>query len=648
MLVAAAGVPVSFQRTLMPRSTMDQAFEVGVSAAAHYGLTIAIQDVIEAIGLVLSGASTIDEADDDRWRNVVGVLNLGVLAGGLALQRTNQQVEGEPLPRAVRRSAGYWLSMSATAAGLVGLTQRGLARIDRRYTNTRLRAFPAAVPAAVVVAAAAEFRRRQRAARFPDSGVYGEDQSVSGAKALAYGSGISSLLLGIAATEKLFASTLESLVGRVAPGHTRIYRPLAHAIALTTLGFGVKTAIDNVYRRVERDNRRIEPAYDAAPKSPMVSGSTESLCAYDTLDLEGRRFVGNAITRELLAVVDDHADVTKFADPIRAYVGLNSAPTAEERVDLALRELRRTGAFDRRVLMAVSPTGTGYVNYVACESLEFLTGGNCAIVALQYSERPSPLSLDRVWQGREHFRLLIDAIATEIASRPRARRPRLVVFGESLGAHTSQDAFLHQGTQGLLDVGIDHALWIGTPFASEWKQEVLGPDRPDTDPALIGVFDRFEQYSSLSPADRRALRYVMITHDNDAVAKFGLDLLVQAPEWLGPPASRPDTVPHSEVYRTPTTFVQTFVDMKNAATVVAGEFEAKGHDYRADLLPFFNALLAFDVDDARIARITEALRDDELARKQRLDDAKAAVAAAAAAAKAKAAPGHDANPTERN
>jgi len=626
MLVAASGIPVSFQRTLMPRSTMDQAVEVGVTAAAHYGLTIVIQDVIEAVGLVLSGASTIDEADDARWRNTVGLLNAGALAGGLALQRANRQVEGENLHRAFRRTAGYWISLSAAAGGVVGLAQRAMAQIDRSGRDTHLRSLPVAVPAAVVVAAAAEFARRQRAARYPDSGVYGEDQAVSGAKALLYGSGITGVLLGIAASEKLFASTLESMISRIAPGHTRIYRPIAHASALGALGFAVKTAMDRVYRKVEQDNRRIEPAYNAAPTSSFVSGSAESLCPYDTLDLEGRRFVGNALSREILAVTDDGADVRTVTDPIRVYVGLNSAPTEADRVELAMRELRRTNAFDRKVLMAVSPTGTGYVNYVACESLEFLTRGDCAIVAMQYSERPSPLSLDRVWQGRQHFRLLIDAISEEIAARPVDRRPKLVVFGESLGAHTSQDAFLHQGTQGLVDAGVDHAIWIGTPFASGWKREVLGPDRPDTDPSLVGVFDHFGQYAALAPTDRERVRYVMITHDNDAVAKFGLDLLVQAPEWLGPPEMRPASVPHGEVYRTPTTFVQTLVDMKNAATVVAGKFEAKGHDYRADLLPFFNAVLGFNVDESQLDRITEALRDDELARKQRLDDAKAAVA----------------------
>ena len=63
---------------------------------------------------------------------------------------------------------------------------------------------------------------------------------------------------------------------------------------------------------------------------------------------------------------------------MRAYVGLESAPSEQERVDLAMRELERTGAFDRSWLMVASPTGTGYVNYAAPSILEFLTRGDCA------------------------------------------------------------------------------------------------------------------------------------------------------------------------------------------------------------------------------------------------------------------------------
>ena len=53
------------------------------------------------------------------------------------------------------------------------------------------------------------------------------------------------------------------------------------------------------------------------------------------------------------------------ATPIQIFIGLDSAVTAKERVELALAEMDRTDAWSRSLIMLVSPTGTGYVNYVA-------------------------------------------------------------------------------------------------------------------------------------------------------------------------------------------------------------------------------------------------------------------------------------------
>jgi uncharacterized membrane protein len=57
--------------------------------------------------------------------------------------------------------------------------------------------------------------------------------------------------------------------------------------------------------------------------------------------------------------------------------------------------MERVGAFDRSLIMLVSPTGTGYVNYVAVAAAAYLTRGDVATVTMQYSKRPSPLSLAR-------------------------------------------------------------------------------------------------------------------------------------------------------------------------------------------------------------------------------------------------------------
>src|SRR5262249_24391658 len=219
----------------------------------------------------------------------------------------------------------------------------------------------------------------------------------------------------------------------------------------------------------------VETSFDIAPPWPLVSGHRESLVPFATLSMQGRRFVWMVTAREIIERVMGEPAI---AQPIRVYVGLESAESEEESVDLAIRELDRTGAFDREWLMVVSPTGTVYVNYAAVSAVEFLSNGDCAAVAMQYSARPSPLSLGRVAEGSKHMGLLLDGIRKRLIGLPANKRPKVVVFGESLGAWTSQDPFVGKGTQGLADTGVDHAIWIGTPHFSKWKEQVLHDDAP--------------------------------------------------------------------------------------------------------------------------------------------------------------------------
>ena len=65
-----------------------------------------------------------------------------------------------------------------------------------------------------------------------------------------------------------------------------------------------------------------------------------------------------------------------------------------------------------------------------------------------------------------------------------------------------------------------------------------------------------------------------------------------------------------------TSFFQVLVDMKNAANVVPGVFAAKGHDYRADLLPFFHAVLGLDATPEQLASVAQRLADRELFRSE--------------------------------
>jgi uncharacterized membrane protein len=614
-LVAATIMPITFQPTLMPRSGLDQALITGISSSLNYAFAALIQDSIEA--LALRGAGRGDPAKVDRhtWRRASIGLDLAAIGAGLAVQHALRPRPGERLPHGGARTAAWWLSATGLSGAIVGVLQE----LIGRRGDTQDHSLPVAPFAGAALAAVNDFRRRRWEAQFP--GAAADDAAgTAAAKSFAMSLGVTAGLTGLAASERLFAAALGSVLERGLPGHERLYRPLGHLAALSVIGGALYQLVRRVDHKIERGAEQIEEAFDEAPSSRLVSGGPGSAVAWESLSRQGRRNVATVVRPEAIeAVMGEPA----IAEPIRVFIGLESAATEAERVALAVAELERTGAFDRELLMVISPTGTGYVNYVAVETAAYLTRGNLASVTMQYSLRPSPLSLDRVAEGRKHYRMLIDAIHDALARRPPEKRPRVVLFGESLGAWTSQDAFAHQGTQGLLDAGVDRALWIGTPYMSKWKQQVLRDDRPDVDRGLVGRFNDFGELEALDPSARRKLRYVMITHANDAVGHFGLDLLVQAPDWLGPAETRAATVPGAQQWRSPTTFVQTLVDMKNAANVIPGQFDAKGHDYRADLARFIREVYDLPATDDQLAAVEQALRAAELERKRRLDAAKA-------------------------
>ncbi|HXY70989.1 MAG TPA: alpha/beta-hydrolase family protein [Actinomycetota bacterium] len=624
--VAATMMPLTFQRTLMPKSTVDQALITGIAGALNYGVPALIQDTVEAVALRASGAASPDEVDLKTWRRASFAVDLAAIALGLVGQLRYRQVPGERLPRGGLRAASWWLTATGLAGALVALAQ------ELVPSEGEDRSIPVGLPVGMALAAANEFRRRRW--ETADEGLFGEeDPQTSAAKSLGMGVGVGVALNVAAAGERVLATGVSRVLARVTAGSERVFRPVGHAVALSLVGVAIYELIRRADRKIEAGAETLEDAFSAAPSSSLVSGGPGSHVPWDTLSRQGRRNVSTALSTEMIANVMGQPAV---AEPIRIFVGLESAPTQADRIELVMKEIERTGAFDRPLLMVISPTGTGYVNYVAVEAAEFMSLGNMASVTMQYSLRPSPLSLDRVADGRQQYRALIDAISNELRERPVKKRPRLVLFGESLGAWTSQDAFEHRGTQGLINAGVDRAIWIGSPYMSKWKEETLKSDRPDVDRALIGRFNDFGQLEALGPESRKQLRYVMITHDNDAVAHFGLDLLVRAPEWLGPAETRPATVPKAEQWRTPTTFVQTLVDMKNAANVIPGQFEAKGHDYRKDLARFVREVFALPATDAQLAEIEKALRANELERKAILDAAKEKAKSAKEAEKAAA------------
>jgi len=102
---------------------------------------------------------------------------------------------------------------------------------------------------------------------------------------------------------------------------------------------------------------------------------------------------------------------------------------------LLLAEIDRTRALDRPVFALSPRTGSGYVNYVATETLEYLTRGNCASAAIQYSVLPSALSLGKVHEATTQTpHRASRGIVHRLLAIPPARTEVSTSFGESLGS----------------------------------------------------------------------------------------------------------------------------------------------------------------------------------------------------------------------
>jgi uncharacterized membrane protein len=630
MLLGAAAAAKSFERTLMPRKTRDQGMITGLSVSLSYVTTAAFQDFIESFATFM--VKRDGEPEDGALRRATMLADLVAVAGGVTMNRKLAQQPGESLGRAGMRSGGYMLALAGLAGFSVGFLQDVLDILDpnSKRSNSN-RTLGVAVLGGGLMALVADYRRRR------SERIAGEDEGhsfrsnewdVHALKSLLTSGAVTGVLGAIAVGERSFGALTGRALERGLSGNARVWQLAGHLGAIGALGALGYAGLDRVYQDVEAGTGRIEPSFNEPPESSCVSGSPESLVDWATMGREGRRHVVCALTSDAINEVMGTDDAMS---PVRIFVGLESASTELDRVALAVEEMKRTNAFDRKLLVAVSPTGTGYVNYAAIECCEYFTLGNCATVTIQYSKRPSPLSMDRVWEGRKQFRMLLASIRRELYKRHPDNRPRLVVFGESLGAHTSQDAFLNEGTQGLEDAGVERALWIGTPHLSKWKSQVLGAPRADVSKSSVIDVDNFSQIQQLTPSARGDLRYVMITHHNDGVGLFGADLVIQKPAWLKEPELRPPAVPKWMRWTPIITAVHTAIDMKNAMNVVPGEFVANGHDYRADLARFIREVYGLPCSDDDLARVEQALRRYEVERerlRERVDpnDAKAELA----------------------
>jgi uncharacterized membrane protein len=265
-------------------------------------------------------------------------------------------------------------------------------------------------------------------------------------------------------------------------------------------------------------------------------------------------------------------------DPVRVYVGLRSTADTARAADLAVRELERTGAFDRSYLLVVTTTGTGWVDPYLAAAFEYMHHGDTAIVGVQYSYLPSWISFiaDKA-PAQEAGRDLFDAIYDKWHQLPAGHRPKLVVFGESLGSFGGEAAF--SGVDDIKD-RTSGVLWVGpTNSNTLWARFTAGRDRGS--PQWLPVYQggrtvRFEYVPSelMAPSPGwQQPRVVYLQNPSDPIVWWSWALAFHMPDWLRNPHA-PDVTGAMHWYPL-VTFWQVAADLALATAVPAGH----GHTY---------------------------------------------------------------------
>ncbi|WP_369640311.1 alpha/beta-hydrolase family protein, partial [Nocardia sp. JMUB6875] len=296
------------------------------------------------------------------------------------------------------------------------------------------------------------------------------------------------------------------------------WRSLAAGAALLVAGQLVIVPTVVEWRRAayEAANSYVDPAL-VQPDSPTRSGSPVSMATWPSLGAQGRKFVAGTPTRA-----------------VRVYVGLNSAPDLDARVALAVRELERTGGFQRRNLVVTVPTGSGWIDSDAAKGFDQRFGGDVALVGLQYSDAPSWVTFVFGRSAAEQSaKALFRAVEQRISTLPDP--PKLYIYGQSLGALGGSSVFADDADEDARTCG---ALWAGPP-AGEVHHG----------------------------------RAAVLANASDPVVHWSPSLLWRAPDLTG---TRPDApVPH---WIPVVSFLQTTADLLGALDAPAGH----GHRYGTD------------------------------------------------------------------
>jgi uncharacterized membrane protein len=345
--------------------------------------------------------------------------------------------------------------------------------------------------------------------------------------------------------------------------------------------------VRTVLRMADRSFQELDAWMDddlVPPDSAEGVGGLTSLIDWNDLGRMGRAFVAQG---------PKAGDLQAFfgapmPSPIRVYVGLNSASTPEERAELALRELIRVGGFERPVLLLVTPTGTGWIDPAALDTVEYLHRGNIATVAAQYSYLNSPLALlTEAAYGEEMARVLFNKIYGYWRALPPDTRPRLYLHGLSLGSLNSDQSF---NLYDIIDDPFHGALWSGPPFRNvSWRQ--MTDQREPGSPAWLPQFRGGKVVRFMNqhgppdcPAAWGTFRILFLQYGSDPITFFDPASAWREPDWLQAPRAH-DVTPDLRWFPV-VTMLQLAADM-----MIGTAPPGFGHEYApSDYIDAWNAL----------------------------------------------------------
>ncbi|GAT00643.1 alpha/beta hydrolase [Mycolicibacterium fortuitum] len=359
---------------------------------------------------------------------------------------------------------------------------------------------------------------------------------------------------------------------------------LALSIALLN-GVVVRVAMSTINRTFAAVNDETDPDF-AAPTSVLRSGGPQSLASWESLGHQGRVFVSAGPTVQQLSRFSGKPAV----EPIRAYAGLHSADGIKATAALAARELQRTGGLNRAVVAVATTTGTGWINEAEASALEYMYNGNTAIVSMQYSFLPSWLSfLVDQENARQAGQALFEAVDALVRAMPEDKRPKLVVFGESLGSFGGEAPFLSLNN---LVARTDGALFSGPTFKNTiWT--TLTRERDAGSPEWLPIYDDGQNVRFVAKAENLNRpdaqwghpRAVYLQHASDPISWWTPDLLFAKPDWLREP--RGYDVSRRMEWIPVVTFLQVSADMAVAVDVPDGH----GHVYVQNVADAWAAVL---------------------------------------------------------